>query len=864
MKNSKAVLAKMLWAKSNPPKTLLKHMIETGCMMEALLSDCCMSHLRKQLSLWLQTTEKKAVTFSAYLAAVHDIGKAHPIFQGMQPDMDVVKKLQDDNLLQALDKSFTHEMYSEKVLKRLWKTKSISRKSIRIMGKIISLHHDRNGETRNLDAWIKDDWQDMQAHLEESIHGIFSAELSLLKECKHIDALCTIIWGLVILSDWLASNQCFFGSSSETDIKCIRRQATKALIQCGLAKEKLFPQPKDFHSMWRHIVSSTPRPMQRLCDELFNTDNPPEGLLIIEAPMGEGKTEAAVYAAMKMSCRKGKQGMYIALPTAATSNQMHQRITALFENSDLDDVRLLHGMSWLVDGQTPETGQYTGDVEMAQRWLAPKRRALLSTYAIGTIDQVMLSVLTVKFGVIRLLGLAGKVLILDEVHAYDAYMDTIIERLLNWCYALDVPVVMLSATLPKSKRKSFLKAYGCCTMAAEMEGNQLLTWSTVDGKVEQIKIDKTHMRQNISLALKPILGQWEETADIAIKKIKDGGCLCILLNTVKEAQELYRIIKKKVSEDTELMLFHGRFTAERRQEIEDKCISCFGKNSLYPPDHPEYSKRPQKAILIATQVVEQSLDLDFDIMITAIAPVDLILQRAGRMHRHLRTRPKSMSKPCLYVLTPQKDGDYGSTEYIYAPYILNRTLKCLSKRNNIHIPEDLRVMIEEVYNETNAPSDTVEFERWYEYKYGQKLEQGKAGACIMPEPSAVSFSMSERDDIFSLDEDGAANDVRTVKTRLGNDSQRVALLSVEELGLASCKNPPKEIAKQVLMRTVAIRSSYLGEFYEDSGCVLWGSGLLKGIVLLPMTDGRCVIENNGGKITIEEDEEIGIIIKKGE
>lgn len=288
--------------------------------------------------------------------------------------------------------------------------------------------------------------------------------------------------------------------------------------------------------------------------------------------MGEGKTEAGIYAATKMGENHNKHGMYIALPTAATSNQMYTRITKLLDTHGIKKTRLLHSMAWIVDSATPDTTINSEDGDVAYRWLSPLRRGLLSPYAVGTVDQTMMAALKVKYGVLRLLGLANKVLVIDEIHAYDAYMNQIIIRLLQWCRALHIPVVLLSATLPKQKKKELVCAYGGDTV--NNNAYPLITTVDIQGHVEEHAVNDTYINKSIAIRLEPLLSKWSDVAQQAMDKVCDGGCLCVMANTVNDAQEIYQNLKKTVKEDFKLLLFHSRFIAVKRNKIENRQRRC--------------------------------------------------------------------------------------------------------------------------------------------------------------------------------------------------------------------------------------------------------------------------------------------------
>ncbi len=498
--------------------------------------------------------------------------------------------------------------------------------------------------------------------------------------------------------------------------------ARRAIRAYGLEQGATLPMVSNFCALWPEFDRDKLRPIQRACEEIADR---PNKLYLIEAPMGEGKTEAAVYLAARMAEEFGKTGIYIALPTSATSNQMNERINRLFQAHKLPPSRLLHSMAWLVDEVSAGKPIQSEDADSMSTWLRPLRRGLLSQNAVGTVDQALAAVLEVKYSVLRLLGLAEKVLIIDEVHAYDAYMSQIIERLLAWCHALNIPVVLLSATLPKEKKKLMLEAYGAEPTSRDSDSYPLITSVDSAGKLIETEADAFIRREYLFLQHE-VLNDYAETANLVLTLCGDG-CICVLLNTVKAAQQTYFKLKEQIPQDVRLLLFHARFTAKRRQEIENECIRLFGKNS---------AERPQKAILVCTQVVEQSLDVDFDTMITEIAPIDLLLQRAGRVHRHMETRrPAKFDSPVIHVLIPSGE-EYQGTEAVYEKLFLNRTKRYLGLSRMIRVPEDMRDAVETVYSKGSGEDET---EDRFRADYETRMERNHAGGVILQEPHKDYF-----------------------------------------------------------------------------------------------------------------------------
>jgi CRISPR-associated endonuclease/helicase Cas3 len=335
---------------------------------------------------------------------------------------------------------------------------------------------------------------------------------------------------------------------------------------------------------------------------------------------------------------------------------------------------------------------------VAEGWFAAnKKHGLLAPYGVGTIDQALLAVLQTKHVFVRLFGLAGKCVILDEVHAYDAYMTTLMERLLRWLAALGCPVVLLSATLPREKRLKLLRAYVGKDLPEPDDKPYPRVTSVAVG---DYRAEVRHAEADPARARTVQLGWLGEPAlaEKLRQSLADGGCAVVIRNTVGLAQKTYVELRDALAADGIIVeLFHARFPFGRRMAIENAVLKRFGKDG----GPAERNKR----VLVATQVVEQSLDLDFDVMVSDVAPVDLVLQRAGRLHRHDRgPRPAGVNAPWLWLIEPEvKEGlpHFGKSERVYARFVLLRSHLALDLGSRgpgaIRLPEDLERFIEQVY-----------------------------------------------------------------------------------------------------------------------------------------------------------------------
>lgn len=709
---------------------VLCHLLDVGAVAAALWRQVVRPPLRQRLAGSLGLSEADAGRWLAFWAAAHDIGKLTPGFQ-FQGSPDQTGRLR------------------ERLRRAGFRTDVLGNR-----------HHTQTGTRVLADELARggEGWNPVPGPTAARIalavgghHGTFPADWQATLTALGCDrwaagrravlghlarafgvpglpsplpppdadqAVWVYLAGLTAVADWVGSNRAFFppaGSSAvadatEVDVGDWFRTATDradaALAALGWRSR---PDPAGGPVSFADATGvGTPRPLQQavipVAEALAAAGRP--GLLVVEAPMGEGKTEAAWYAAACWD-RCGGQGTYVALPTMATSNQMFDRVGAfLGRGAGRSNLMLLHGkaalnerfadLRYAAEAHDRDAG---GPGVVAEGWFAAnKKHGLLAPFGVGTIDQALLAVLQTPHGFVRLFGLAGKCVVLDEVHAYDAYMTTLLGRLLRWLAALGCPVVLLSATLPADRRRELVRAYaGRDDLELPAAAYPRLTAYRPDAvvpvSVEPFLADST---RRVEIRLDRV-----EDGDLAEKvceAVARGGCVAVVRNTVGLAQETYLRLKAALAgSGVEVGLFHARFPFGRRQEIETHVLDRFGKGADGRPENP---LRPPQAVLVATQVIEQSLDLDFDAMFTDLAPADLVLQRAGRLWRHPRTgRPCNAPRLALIETGLREDGrpDFGKSEYVYARYVLLRSLYALRERDSITLPDDLERRVEQVY-----------------------------------------------------------------------------------------------------------------------------------------------------------------------
>ena len=462
--------------------------------------------------------------------------------------------------------------------------------------------------------------------------------------------------------------------------------------------------------------------------------------------MGLGKTEAALVGAEELAVKSGRSGLFFGLPTQATSNGIFPRIISWLKKQSVEagekrGLRLVHGKAFLNEEYNNLTSASNIDVDgdnegregfVVNQWFCGKKTAIMDDFVVGTVDQLLMMALRQKHLALRHLGLSKKVVVIDEVHAYDAYMDQYLNMALEWLGAYNVPVILLSATLPKKSRVDFIKHYltgkGVKLSKEDMsslmvEDYPLITYTDND-KALNVKDFAPIEDKRIEIKYTDT----ESLPKLLDSLLDGGGNAGIIVNTVKKAQDIAKELSEKFG-DENVMLLHSSFIATDRVKNEEKLMKYLGKDG----------DRPEKLIVVGTQVIEQSLDIDFDVMISDIAPVDLLIQRMGRLHRHTRdNRPSKHKKPVLYVLGNDENLEFESgSKAVYGGYLLARTGYFLG--DSIRLPSDISRLVQEVYDENIEPDLPDELnEKYSEYKAEYKTlvnsKESRAGTYRLSSP----------------------------------------------------------------------------------------------------------------------------------
>jgi CRISPR-associated endonuclease/helicase Cas3 len=541
---------------------------------------------------------------------------------------------------------------------------------------VIGAHHGsrKDPKQEGCDPYGGIDWANERKKLLEHLFEKFSNGLPELPPTPEQQK---VLAGLTCVSDWIASNEEFFPNTTTASPSDATIQ--NALDECGWSSPK-FKKGLSF----QEVFPFSPNTMQ----EAFLNCIDHRGVYVLEAPMGQGKTEAALFAAYQLMESGQNSGLYFGLPTRLTSDRIHQRVE-MFMDKILENpgfVKLVHGHAWM-RSNAKEFGA-------GMSWFHPRKRALLAPFGVGTIDQALMSVLRVKHHFVRTFGLAGKVVILDEVHSYDAYTGTLLNELVKELLEIGCSVIILSATLTAQRRSEFFQ--GSETSAAyPLISTSTCTIAPPPPPDRGIKLRFFQSSEEASLI---------EQAALAAER---GLCVLWICNTVANSQSIFARINAERKEDSfKTGLLHSRFPAFRRAKLEDDWMGSLGKDGT----------RPKGCILVATQVVEQSVDIDADLIITELAPTDMLLQRMGRLCRHDRkNRPDGSGQAWVYgpILSDFDDAAQfkealGSTHYVYAPYVLWKTIQVWRNQTEVHLPGDIRQRLEATYAELDDLPEWVE------------------------------------------------------------------------------------------------------------------------------------------------------------
>lgn len=715
-----SIQAKSLWGKTNQTDCtqwlpLYVHLVDSLNMAAKLWDQWVPQGTRDMFARNMHGDVTLARKVCLLLAGLHDIGKATPVFQSKPVNHTLNQSMawmpESHGLPMPAGLADhgkpTHTVAGQAIMETHLKKLGWAKGIRQSYASIIGAHHGtpptaeavreaRSAYPQRM-GWspeLEPQWRAAQNELIAMIvklSGLSDDDLAVLSATMLEPQSESLLCGIVIMADWMASNSepdmfplvPVNGALAPADpygiqtVSALSSRADRAWRNLGFPSPWAAEQPETsktsddlenwFSQRFQLPAHATIRPVQKEAVRLAMT-TPHPGLMLIEAPMGEGKTEAALAAAELLAGRSHRGGVCLALPTMATTDAMYHRVQQWLDRlpGEGKTVWLAHGKAMLnrefrklmaLSRKMSPMGQDepgSPDAPVVSDWMAGRKRGVLSNFLICTIDQVLMGALEMKHVSLRQLGLSNKVVIIDECHAYDTYMQQYLERVLEWLAGCGTPVILLSATLPERLRGDLVNAYirgkgGSPLQIPESDAYPRIT-CTSGTTVHTTNVAPSSRRISVRCGL--MSDDDSALCGLLDDKLSDGGCAGIICDTVGRAQHAAQILSERYG-DHVVKLIHSRFIGRDRMDREKRLRTMLG-----PAATRENGIRPEKLIVVGTQVLEQSLDIDFDLLVTDAAPADLIMQRIGRLHRHDRaTRPNGVSEPsCLIRGIEWKDG----------------------------------------------------------------------------------------------------------------------------------------------------------------------------------------------------------------
>ncbi len=746
--------ARKAWAKHDYSTEewlpLWRHMADSAAVAGLLWDEWLPWNVRESVGATLPEGQEDGRRLIVFLAASHDLGKCTPTFacqvEGLARRMCDAGLEMHSRKQYGLDRRKAPHGLAGQMLIQKWLADryGFSARTAGQFAVVAGGHHGTPPEHQQIHElqnrenllWhsgaSKELWQKAQRELVEGCAQLAGAgeRLGEWRSVRLPQPVQVVLTAVVILSDWIASASELFPYDPSSWLSVGEEGERRRLEAAWRGLDLPGPwRPREpegsaaevFGGRFALPAGAEIRPVQAEAVRMAR-EMPAAGLLMIEAPMGEGKTEAALAAAEILAARSGAGGLLVALPTRATGDAMFPRLLAWLERLSFDgpkSVVLAHAKAALndvwaglmrEDRQTIAAVEVDGDEEIrvertsrqapsglhAHQWLRGRKKSLLASFAVGTIDQVLFAGLKSRHLALRHLAVAGKVVVIDEVHAYDAYMSRYLERVLQWLSAYKVPVVMLSATLPAERRRALAEAYAGDS-AAELDMTEdaypLIT-AVADGSSPLLACPPAASGRRTEVVLERLDDDLTLLVDRLGRELADGGCALVVRNTVDRVLEAADRLRERFG-DRAVTVVHSRFVAADRAARDAMLRTVFG---------PDGDRPVGPHVVVASQVVEQSLDVDFDLLVSDLAPVDLLLQRMGRLHRHKRIRPSRLARArCLITGvewgTSPPDSVQGSTK-VYGRHALLRALGVLAPHLDgapLVLPDHISPLVQRAY-----------------------------------------------------------------------------------------------------------------------------------------------------------------------
>lgn len=850
------------WGKARPasPGGPRYHLLPYHCLDVAAVGCAYLNQHPRLQSFFAESlgvSRRVVLDWLVYCLALHDLGKFAVTFQGQREDL--LFELQQRTTIRPY--TVRHDTLGAKATQWIRESRpdalGLGADAQRYRARLqpwfdaVTGHHGQPPEAIASSLLAHFETQDLAAAAsftdaarklllpEASLRSVLATE----KQTHETQARHLSWWlaGVAVLSDWLGSNTAFFRYRSEIISLQDYWETAKEAAERALVSAGVLPAPaavgRRLQNLFTgiHVLS----PLQHWAETTILPADPQ--LYLLEDVTGAGKTEAALTLAYRLMAGDPSRadGAFLALPTMATADAMFERVITManlmFAADSAPSCVLAHGHRHLsrIFQETvlpadhaehdPRQRDETASARCAA-WLADSnKKALLASVGVGTVDQALLGILPARHQSLRLLGLFGKVLIVDEVHACDAYMQELLERLLYFHAASGGSAILLSATLTKSMKQKLAAAYsagaGWAVPQLRSDDYPLATCihRSFDPSSDERKVEtRDEVRRSVRIEYTTCK---QQVLDCIRSELTARRCVCWIRNTVADAVEVWNQFASELPRGR-CTLFHARYAMCDRLEIEKRVLETFGPASEGPSRHGH--------LVIATQVVEQSLDLDFDVVVSDLAPIDRLIQRSGRLQRHVRdvhgnrtAGGDGRGEPVLHVLGPEWSDNPADSWYremfpggaIVYPHHAQLWLTAKFLREGVFsMPEDARRLIEGVFGEQaeypaglQRTADRVEGENWAQTNFAAasalRLDRGyqRGGSSWHADDESPTAGIVDEWETVATTRSGESmTTVRLAKRVNGQVTPWCEIDGENAWDLSSLRAPKRLVAKSVI------------------------------------------------------------------
>lgn len=753
----------MLWAKWYDGKSypLEAHLLDSAAFATVLCERWVPARLIEVAADKLGTDRAGVVRLVTTAAGLHDLGKATAVFQrqllAQRPPRGIdthAAALDGAGLtapgvpLERLSDTERRWVRRHEIAGAVMLHGELARAGAHGIASLVAGHHgmwdipdedEPQTTVCRYHRWMVDDpaWAAERDRIVEVVTSVTGADVDLPVGDAAVVPLLT---GLVVLADWLASD---LADRDPNVHGSWRDHHHRRLSDATASVGSLLGTVQRPGGSFTDVFSFAPtRPVQR---HLVRAGEP--GLRIVAAPTGDGKTEAALGHWLLNAPER--QGVFFALPTMATSDAMFARVRAVFAGTGTYGA-LAHSRSLLNEFYADTDRPVGGEVHDScgglapSRWLSGNRRSVLAPVSVGTADQLLLGAVRHRYTFLRLLGAATKTVVFDEVHSYDPYMAVLLERFLEWAAEWRIDTVLLSATLPAERIEAYTTAYGG-QVTTTATYPSVVTVGT-DGTTTAVALEASDAARTLQLEHHVHADVVDATVALVrdLRRRHPSAKIGVIVNTVGRCQQVAAALAGRTGEPPlpgQLDVLHARFTADVRARQAADAVARYGKASVDGP-----------ATLVATQVVEQSVDLDLDVLVTDLCPAPSLLQRAGRVHRHElagrdRSRPDGCEQPVVHVMVPAAVRDRPAKLWPWLPYPAAQVLRTWDRglhdgsRTTLRVPDDVQSFVDDSHVRLDelAGDELLAHELESEL-FGQVVKRQSAQKQAVPSPKLLRRS----------------------------------------------------------------------------------------------------------------------------